>query len=112
MASPVVETPSPALRDKAADAVRTASHLSHEARLLKTIASDAIEDGVHAARRAATVTRRDLQELQEDAAYRIKRAPLASVGIAFAAGVGVTAAFFAARALFGCAKPKDAVQPE
>jgi hypothetical protein len=112
MATPVADTPAPTLREKAADAVRTASHLSHEARLLKTMASDAIEDGVHAARRAATVARRDLQELQEDAIYRIKRSPLASVGVAFAAGVGVATAFFAARALFGCAKQKDAVQPE
>jgi hypothetical protein len=39
------------VRDKAVDAVRHTAHVSHEARLLKTIAADAVDDGVYAAKR-------------------------------------------------------------
>jgi len=75
------------VRDCAADAVRQAGHVAHEARRLKAVASDAVEDGVHAAKRAITHGLHDLEDLRDSAAYRIKRAPLMTVGLAFGVGI-------------------------
>jgi hypothetical protein len=75
------------LRGCAADTVRQAAHLAHEARLLKTLASDAVEDGVHAVTRVITHRLHELEDLRDSAAYRIKRAPLVAVGLALGAGV-------------------------
>ena len=75
------------VRHVVVDAVRQAAHVAHEARLLKTLAADAVEDGVHAAKRAITHGRRDLEDLQESTAHRIKQAPFATVGLALGAGI-------------------------
>ena len=85
-----------AFTDKAADAVRVAAHVSHEARLLKSLASDAVDDGIHAARRAATVARRDLETMKEEAVYRIKRNPVVAVAVSFGVGIGLGVAIAAA----------------
>jgi ElaB/YqjD/DUF883 family membrane-anchored ribosome-binding protein len=74
------------LMAKGLDALRHASHLSHEARLLKSVAADAIEDGVHAVKRTAKTVRQDALDLRDDVAYRVKREPMNAVAIAFAAG--------------------------
>jgi hypothetical protein len=76
-----------AARDCAVDAARHVAHAAHEVRALETIASDAVETGVYAAKRAITRGYRDLEGLRDTAAYRVKRAPLVSVGLAFAAGI-------------------------
>jgi ElaB/YqjD/DUF883 family membrane-anchored ribosome-binding protein len=73
--------------DRVADVIGRAAHVAHEARVLKTIAADAVEDAVHAARRAATRTGRDIEEWRETAAYRIKKAPFLALAIAGAAGL-------------------------
>jgi hypothetical protein len=57
----------------AADACRQAIHAAHEARILKTIAEDAVEARVY------------------DAAHRIRKHPFASAAVAFAIGVPVGA---------------------
>ena len=75
------------LRDRAVDAVRQVAHAAHEARLLKSGAADAIEDGVYTATRAMTHGARDLEELRDSAVYRIKRSPLATVGLALGTGI-------------------------
>ncbi len=80
-------------RDRAVDAVRQSAHVAHEARLLKTLASDALEDGVHAAKRAITHGLHELEDLRGSAAYRIKRAPLVTVGLALGAGILLGVAF-------------------
>jgi len=90
MKSAVADTPMASdttIRDRAVDTVRQAAHVAHEARLLKTLATDAMEDGVHAAKRAITRRMHDLDDLRESAAYRVKRAPLLAVGLAAAGGV-------------------------
>lgn len=74
-------------RDRLADVVSKAAHVTHEARLLKTLAADAVEDGVHAARRAVTRGARDIEEFRETAAYRIKKAPFLAVALAAGAGL-------------------------
>ena len=81
-----IGTPTTA-RDRVADVVSKAAHVAHEARLLKTLASDAVEDGVYAAKRAITRGAHEIEDLREAAVHRVKKAPL--VSIALAAGGGL-----------------------
>ncbi len=72
MATAVVEKPaceSSTFLRAAAVACRQAVHAAHEARLLKTIAEDAVETRVY------------------DTAHRIRKHPFMSVAMAFAIGV-------------------------
>jgi ElaB/YqjD/DUF883 family membrane-anchored ribosome-binding protein len=88
MASAHAETVTPTtVHDRVVDAVGRAAHLTHEARLLKTRAADAVEDGVHAATRAVTRGARAVEDLRDEAAYRVKKAPLASLALAAGAGM-------------------------
>lgn len=74
-----------------ADAARHAAHLSHEARMVKTVAEDAIEEGVHRARRGARSVRRGvverLENIKDEGIRHVKRQPLTTM--AFCAGVGL-----------------------
>lgn len=74
-------------QDRLVDAAGRAAHFAHEARVLQTLAADAVEDGVHAAKRAVTRGARDIEEIRENAAYRIKKAPFLAVVIAAGAGL-------------------------
>ena len=72
-------------------ACREAVHISHEARLLKSVAEDAIEDSVYAAKRAIKSVKRrveDLGDLKDEAVRRVKRQPLQALAAVF--GVGIT----------------------
>jgi ElaB/YqjD/DUF883 family membrane-anchored ribosome-binding protein len=89
--------------EKAVDTVRHAAHISHEAQLLKTVAADAVEDGVYAAKRALKKARRFTEravDLRDQAAYRIKRQPFRFLGLALGVGiqVGLILAWAGARA--------------
>lgn len=78
--------------DAAVDAVRRAAHLSHEARLFKSLAEDALEDGVHRTKRLMKGARRraeQLRDVRDAAVYCVKRQPLQAVGASFGAGVAV-----------------------
>lgn len=90
MATPVMEaapkTADPTLRERVVDAARRVAHVSHEARMLKSVAADAAEAGVYKARRAVRIARRDMADAHDAAVYRIKREPLKAVGAAFGAG--------------------------
>jgi ElaB/YqjD/DUF883 family membrane-anchored ribosome-binding protein len=88
-AAPEVET-EPTVRDRVIDACRQAAHFSPEARLLKSLAADAVDDGVHAAKRAITSLKRGVEELadlKDEAVDRVKRQPLRAVGIALGVGL-------------------------
>jgi hypothetical protein len=90
MKSALADTPMASdttVRERAVDTVRQAAHLAHEARRLKTLATDAVEDGVHAARRAIARRMHDLEDLRESAAHRVKRAPLLAVSLAAVGGI-------------------------
>ena len=78
-------------RDRLVDVVGRAAHAAHEARVLKTMAADAVEDGIYAARRAVTRGGREVEEWRETTAYRIKKAPFLSVAVAAGAGLLVGA---------------------
>jgi ElaB/YqjD/DUF883 family membrane-anchored ribosome-binding protein len=85
-----VRTHDKPVRDNVVDAVRHAAHASHEARLLKTIAADAVENGVYATKRAIKVARRwthSASDVRDEAAYRVKREPFKFVGLALGVGI-------------------------
>ena len=80
----------PTVHDRITDAYRHAAHISHEAQLLKSVAQDAVEDGVHAAKRAIkSIGRRAeaLGDLKDEAVYRVKRRPFQAIGAAFGVGL-------------------------
>ena len=64
-----------------------------EAARLKSAVADALEDGVHAARRAMKHGLSVAEEMMDDAAHEVKRHPLSVVAstsvVSFAAGVVV-----------------------
>ena len=55
----------------------------------KTVADAkaSVMDAVADAKKAITHTKHQLEDLRDTAAYRVKRAPLTSVGIGFGAGI-------------------------
>ena len=58
--------------------------------ILTSLAADAIDDGVHAAKRAITSVQRrveNLGDLKDEAAHRVKRQPFKAVGIAVGVGL-------------------------
>ena len=75
--------------DRVADAVRHVAHASHRARLFQSMAEDAIETGVHAARRSFRRRLREIEDLSDEAVRRIRRRPLAAIGMAVAVGAAV-----------------------
>ena len=96
------ERPTPSIGGRLADAARHAAHLSHEARMVRSMAEDAIEDGVHRATRAVKSVRRGIEHLEDakdDAVYFVKHRPLKTVGVAAGIGlaVGVMAGWIAGR---------------
>jgi ElaB/YqjD/DUF883 family membrane-anchored ribosome-binding protein len=102
-AETAVDPTEPTLRERVVDAASRVAHMSHEARMLKSVAADAVEDGVYKARRAVKNARREFHDARDEAAYRIKQDPLRAVGVAFGVGlvIGVasgTLGWLAARA--------------
>jgi ElaB/YqjD/DUF883 family membrane-anchored ribosome-binding protein len=80
----------PTVADRVIDAARNAANISHEARLVKSLAQDAIDDGVHAAKRAMKSARRRierLEDIKEDGLHYVRRQPLKAIAIA--AGIGL-----------------------
>jgi ElaB/YqjD/DUF883 family membrane-anchored ribosome-binding protein len=97
LAEPSRNEIAPTIADRVVDSVRRVVHASHEARLFKTIAEDALEGRVYAAQRAITTAQRrvrdNLGDLKDEAARCVKRQPLAAVGTAFGAGLLIGAGF-------------------
>ncbi len=92
----------PSIRGRLADAARHAAHLSHEARMVKSLAEDAIEDGVHTARRAVKSVHRGIeraQDIKDEAASYVKRRPLTTTVAVGLLGVivGFTAGWIVTR---------------
>jgi ElaB/YqjD/DUF883 family membrane-anchored ribosome-binding protein len=85
------ESETPSVADRIVDAVQHAAHVSHEARLVKSLAYDAIEDGAHKAKRAVdkSVQRgiEKLEDIKDESVHYVKHEPLKAM--AMAAGVGL-----------------------
>ena len=92
--------------DRLADAVRGAAHMSHEARLLRSVAADAVEDATRATRRALTRGLEGVHDLRDDVVHRVKRQPLQAVAAAMAVGalLGLTTGWIV-RGFLHCKKP-------
>ena len=97
------ESEKPSVADRIVDAVQHAAHASHEARLVKSLAYDAVEDGAHEARRAVekSVQRgiERLEDIKDEGVHYVKRQPLKAIAIAAGVGlmVGMAAAWVAGR---------------
>jgi len=92
----------PSATDRITDAIRHAAHFSHEARLVRSIARDACEEGVHAAKRVVKRVKwgvERLEDMKDEAAHYVKRRPFRAVGIATGVGlvVGVAAGWIGGR---------------
>jgi ElaB/YqjD/DUF883 family membrane-anchored ribosome-binding protein len=77
------------LPGRAADAVRHAAHFAHEARLLKSLAADALDDAVHASKQTVKSMKRRMQDVADrrhDLVHQVRREPLQAIGIAFGIG--------------------------
>jgi ElaB/YqjD/DUF883 family membrane-anchored ribosome-binding protein len=101
-----VQTPEgkkPNVADRIVDVVQHAAHVSHEARLVKSLAYDAIEDGAHEAKRAVkkSVQRgiERLEDIKDEGVHYVKRQPLKAIAMAAGAGlmVGMAAAWITGR---------------
>ena len=77
----------PNLRERVVDAGRRVTKAAQDVRQLKSVATDALEDGLYTARRAVKTAARDLVDVRDEASYRIKKAPMQSVALAFGAGL-------------------------
>lgn len=106
MAVTAVENPiadaKPSIRDRIAEAARHATQISHEARQLKAVAVDAVEDGLGAARQVLGSVQRRVEhaaECRTDVITRLKRQSWKGVGAALAVGVaaGVAVLWLARR---------------
>jgi ElaB/YqjD/DUF883 family membrane-anchored ribosome-binding protein len=89
----------PSMAGRVIDAARHAVHLSHETRAVKSLAEDAIEDGVRKARRAARRAIERLEDIKDEGIHRVKREPLKSIALATGVGliVGLTTGWVVAR---------------
>jgi ElaB/YqjD/DUF883 family membrane-anchored ribosome-binding protein len=97
------DTPNATMTDRVTDGVRHAAHFSHQVRLMKSIARDAGEEGIYAAKRVLRRVQRGMERLQDfrdEAVHRVKREPFKAVGAAAGAGllVGVVVGWIASRA--------------
>lgn len=77
----------PTLRERVVDTARRMAHLSHEARMVTSMAGDAVDEQVYRARRLATQARRGLDDTRDDMVHGIKQEPLMAVGVAFGTGL-------------------------
>ncbi|HEY7192080.1 MAG TPA: hypothetical protein VH436_36280 [Vicinamibacterales bacterium] len=84
--------PKASVSDRITDGVRHAAHFSHQVRLMKSMARDAGEEGVYAAKRLMRRVQHGaerLQDFRDEAAYRVKREPLKALGLAATAGLAL-----------------------
>jgi ElaB/YqjD/DUF883 family membrane-anchored ribosome-binding protein len=97
------ESEKPNVADRIVDAARHAAHISHEARLVKSLACDAIEDGAHDAKRAVTKSVQRgierLEDIKDEGVHYVKRQPLKAIAMAAGIGlmVGIAAAWITGR---------------
>jgi ElaB/YqjD/DUF883 family membrane-anchored ribosome-binding protein len=92
MSLDTVKAPEQGVAARIVDTARQAAHLSHEARAVKSVAEDAIEDAVHGAKRALRRGSQKLEDIRDEGIHCVKRQPFTSIAIALGVGfmVGVT----------------------
>jgi ElaB/YqjD/DUF883 family membrane-anchored ribosome-binding protein len=72
--------------------------VAEEARVFAAKAAEAVQEGVHEARRSYRLAKRRAEDAVDDATACIRKQPLRAVGVAFGAGlaIGVAGGFVAA----------------
>jgi ElaB/YqjD/DUF883 family membrane-anchored ribosome-binding protein len=65
----------------------TVEDVAREVSKIRSIVTDAVEDGVRSARQAIKHGRYAAEDVIEEAQHAVKQRPLPAMGIAFAAGV-------------------------
>jgi len=65
----------------------TVEGVAREVSKIRSIVTDAVEDGVRSARQAIKHGRHAAEDVIEEAQHAVKQRPLQAMGIAFAAGV-------------------------
>ena len=85
--NPQVTDTEPTLRERVVDTARRVAHVSHEARMLTSIASDAVDERAYRARRAAKQARRGLDDARDEMVHRIKQEAMKAIGLALGAGL-------------------------
>jgi len=65
----------------------TVEDVAREVSKIRSIVTDAVEDGVRSARQAIKHGRYAAEDVIEEAQHAVKQRPLQAMGIAFAAGV-------------------------
>ena len=96
MTTPSLESPTTdraTLRDKAADLLNRAAHVSHEARLFQTVVAGAVEEGVYAAKRTMKKARQQALAARDEMAFRVKREPFKALAVALGVGAALGLAF-------------------
>jgi ElaB/YqjD/DUF883 family membrane-anchored ribosome-binding protein len=102
MFSSDVDTPKRTARSVASriiDGAQRAAHLSREARTMKTVTQDAIEDAIHMGKRAVRRSLRTLEDVSDDGVRYVRRQPLEAVARTVGTGllVGLTVGWLVGR---------------
>ena len=75
--------------DKVIDAGAFAAQTGAGVHRMKGVVTEALEDGINSAKRAARHGRRAMEDLVDDARYQLKQRVLATAGVSLAVGVVV-----------------------
>jgi ElaB/YqjD/DUF883 family membrane-anchored ribosome-binding protein len=83
--------------DRLADALASATHLSHEAHLVKSMATDAVEDATRAAKRTVKRRLEDVADFKDEIIHRVKRQPVEAITVAVGVGalIGIAVGWMA-----------------
>jgi len=71
--------------------VEVRDQLEAEVKRVKKAVTDAVDNGVVAAKRAVKQGRRAAEDIVDDAEYRIKQRPFSALGVTFGVGMGLGA---------------------
>jgi len=72
--------------------IEVRDQLGSEVKRVKESVTDAVDNGIVAARRAVKQSRRAAEDLVDDAEYRVKQHPFSALGVSFGIGMGLGAA--------------------
>ena len=75
--------------ERVLDAARQAEHVAHDARRMTERAAEVLEDGLHAAKRTYKRRVHELEDLRDEAETRVRKNPMAAIGVTFAAGLAM-----------------------
>ena len=72
--------------------IEVRDQIEAEVKRVKEVVSDAVDNGIVAAKRAVKQGRRAAEDLVDDAEYRIKQRPFSTLGVTLGIGMGLGAA--------------------